>query len=117
MMRVLTGDKVDAVLRKGGPASRLSGKPARFQPGDRVRVRNLNPPTHTRAPRYLRLKRGVIERDHGIFVFPDTNALELGETPQHLYSVRFESREVWGEEGAAGNTILADLWDDYLEPA
>jgi hypothetical protein len=40
-------------------------------------------------------------KDHGVFVFPDTNAHFLGEKPQHLYSVRFAMRELWGDRGFA----------------
>jgi len=34
--------------------------------------------SHTRLPRYARGKFGIIERDHGVFVFPDSNAQGLG---------------------------------------
>ena len=34
------------------------------------------------------------------FVFPDTNAHLRGEKPQHLYSVRFAARELWGEQAS-----------------
>src|ERR1700752_1853830 len=34
--------------------------------------------THTRLPRYVRGKRGMVDRRHGVFVFPDTNARMLG---------------------------------------
>jgi nitrile hydratase len=77
----------------------------------------MNPPTNTRLPRYARGKTGVVQRDHGIFVFPDTNALFQGEKPQHLYSVRFAARELWGEQAKPKDTVYIDMWDDYLEPA
>jgi nitrile hydratase len=83
----------------------------------RVRARNINPPTHTRLPRYARGKLGVVEWDRGIFVFPDSNAQGLGEKPQHLYSVRFAARELWGDQGKAKDSVYLDMWDDYLEPA
>jgi nitrile hydratase len=88
-----------------------------FKVGQRVRARNINPTGHTRLPRYSRGKLGTIERDHGVFVFPDTNAQFLGEKPQHVYSVRFAARELWGEQAAPRDTVNLDLWDDYLEPA
>jgi nitrile hydratase len=49
-------------------------------------------------PRYVRGKSGAVERDHGVFVFPDTNAIGQGEKPQHVYSVRFMGRELWGDQ-------------------
>jgi nitrile hydratase subunit beta len=90
---------------------------ARFRAGDRVRARNMHPVGHTRLPRYARGKLGTINADHGVFVFPDTNAHFLGENPQHLYSVRFAARELWGEQASARDSVFIDMWDDYLEPA
>jgi nitrile hydratase subunit beta len=89
----------------------------RFQTGQQVRARNINPVTHTRLPRYARGRSGTINRDYGVFAFPDTNVLGLGEKPQHVYSVRFPARELWGEQAAPQDTVYIDMWDDYLEPA
>lgn len=87
----------------------------RFKPGDRVRMRNLNPPSHTRLPRYIKGKVGVIERDHGVFVYPDTHAAGQGEKPQHVYVVRFSAAELWGPQGGANDELLIDVWDDYMD--
>ena len=87
----------------------------RFKPGDRVRMRNLNPPSHTRLPRYIKGKVGVIERDHGVFVYPDTHAAGQGEKPQHVYVVRFSATELWGPQGGANDELLIDVWDDYMD--
>jgi nitrile hydratase len=87
-----------------------------FRVGQRVRARNINPLGHTRLPRYARGKLGTIDRDHGVYVFPDTNAQFLGDKPQHVYSVRFAARELWGEQAAPRDSVYIDLWDDYLEP-
>ena len=77
----------------------------------------MNPVGHTRLPRYVRARTGTIERDHGVFLFPDTNAHFLGEKPQHVYSVRFSARELWGNEARLQDSVHLDLFDDYLEPA
>ncbi len=90
---------------------------ARFKVGDRVRARKINPTGHTRLPRYARGREGVIYRHHGIFIFPDTNAHFQGEQPQHLYSVRFWARELWGESASPRDSVYLDLWDSYLEHA
>ena len=89
----------------------------RFAVGQHVRARNINPAGHTRLPRYARAKSGVVDRDHGVFVFPDTAAHFLGEKPQHVYSVRFSARELWGEQAKPQDAVYLDMWDDYLEPA
>jgi nitrile hydratase beta subunit len=104
-------------LRGGSPVSRADGRASRFADGDIVRARNMHPAGHTRLPRYARGKTGRIVRDHGIFVFPDTNAHGLGENPQHVYSVRFGARELWGESASPRDVVYIDLWDEYLEPA
>ena len=113
----LTVDKAVALVAKGVPASRNVNVAARFKAGQRVRARNIHPVGHTRLPRYARGKFGTIDRDHGVFVFPDTNAHFLGEKPQHVYSVRFAARELWGDQAAPQDSVYVDMWDDYLEPA
>jgi nitrile hydratase len=121
-MSVLEAESVEAAMLKGGPCNVDEDVTARFSAGDRVVVRNLNPAGHTRAPRYIRGKRGEIARDHGVFIFPDSNAMGQGKAPRHLYSVRFEAAEVWGAEADESQTlareaVYLDLWDSYLEPA
>ncbi len=112
----LTPDAVMPLLTRGTVASRNVQVNPSFKVRQRVRARNINPVGHTRLPRYARGKLGIIERDHGVFVFPDTNSIFLGEKPQHVYSVRFSARELWGDKVAAQDSVYVDLWDDYLEP-
>jgi len=91
--------------------------PAHYlQAGDAVVTRNVHPHGHTRLPRYVRGKRGVIHRLHGIHVYPDTNAHGQGEQPQPLYSVRFEGRELWGESAEPNEQVHVDCWESYLLP-
>ncbi len=116
-LRVLEAADVGKVLLKGGPARLPDKVPPRFTAGDRVVARNINPVGHTRLPRYARGRRGVIDRDHGVFIFPDTNAMGQGPKPQHLYSVRFSGRELWGPQGSERDAVYVDLWDDHLDPA
>jgi nitrile hydratase len=91
--------------------------PPRFKAGDRIVARNIHPLGHTRLPRYARGKRGVVDRDHGVFIFPDTNAMTRDKKPQHLYSVRFAARELWGPAASERDAVYADLWDDHLDSA
>jgi nitrile hydratase len=88
----------------------------RFATGDTVRARNVHPTGHTRLPRYVRGRSGVIECDHGAHVFPDSNARFQGENPQTLYTVRFAARELWGEVANPMDAVNLDLWEDYLDP-
>lgn len=113
----LPADNVPTFIASGSPASRKPIRPPRFRRGQRVRARNLNPTGHTRLPRYVRGKTGIVDRVHGVFVFPDTNAHFLGESPQHVYSIRFEARELWGEATTPRDSVYVDLWEDYLDAA
>jgi nitrile hydratase beta subunit len=102
-------------LSRGIPLSRDPKVRPLFKAGQRVRARTINPAGHTRLPRYARGKTGTIIRDHGVYSFPDTNAHSLGEKRQHVYSVRFASRELWGESASPHDFVHLDMWDDYLE--
>ena len=90
---------------------------AKFKAGDRVRARNIHPATHTRLPRYVRGHLGVIERDHGCQVFPDSAATESGENPQWLYTVVFDGAELWGPDADPTVKISIDAFEPYLEAA
>ena len=114
-MPLLTADVVGKVLSKGSSARREVDRPPGFEVGEMVRVRNINPTDHTRVPRYTRGRSGTIDRVHGAFVFPDSNAAGEGENPQYCYSVRFTARELWGPGAAPGDAVYVDLWDAYLE--
>jgi nitrile hydratase len=108
---------VRMIIDQGGPTSREVSHAPRYKVGDKVVTRIMSPSGHTRLPRYVRGKEGVVEIVHGAFVFPDTNAHLQGEKPQHVYAVRFEAGEVWGEAQKDNGAIYVDLWEDYLEPA
>ena len=109
-----TGD-VERILVRG-KFGRAAPAPARFKTGDRVRAKNIHPATHTRLPRYVRGHVGVIERDHGCHVFPDSAATEAGENPQWLYTVVFDGRELWGADADPTVKISIDAFEPYLEP-
>jgi nitrile hydratase len=106
-----------AAFGRGIPSSHDPTVPPRFEVGQCVRARNVNPTGHTRLPRYARGRAGAIERDHGVYTFPDTNAHYQGEHRQHVYSVRFSARALWGEQASPRDSVYLDMWDDYLERA
>jgi nitrile hydratase beta subunit len=112
----LTPEKIPATIPNRIHAQRDVPVSPRFKVGQQVRARNINPVGHTRLPRYARGTLGTIHNDHGVFTFPDTNAHFLGEKPQHVYSVCFAARELWGAQAAEKDSVYVDMWDDYLEP-
>jgi nitrile hydratase len=115
--RTLTPEGVAGMLHRGGPTEREATRPAYFAPGERVRTRTIHPPTHTRLPQYVRGHVGVVERVLGCHVYPDSNARGAGENPQWLYTVTFDGRELWGDEGDPDLTVSVDAWEPYLERA
>ena len=87
----------------------------RFGPGDTIRTIRHGHAGHTRLPRYARGKPGRVAAAHGTFLVADCNAVG-DRTREHLYTVVFEARDLWGAEASPGDTVTLDLWDRYLEP-
>ena len=99
-----------ACLTDPGPSSYEH----RFAVGDVVRVREWHPLGHTRAPRYVQGKHGVVVRLDGVFSVPDVAYHCDGTRDEPTYSVRFESTVLWGEPG---DPVHVDVWESYLETA
>jgi nitrile hydratase subunit beta len=114
--RKLTKDTIEAAFARGS-YSRPTTSEALFKPGDSVRAKNINPPTHTRLPRYARSRIGVVEAVRGYQVFPDSVVTGGGENPQWLYTVVFEGRELWGETADPTLKVSVEAFEPYLEPA
>lgn len=112
----LAAISVTETMTRPGSYLREAGNPV-FAVGDAVRTRNLNPPGHTRLPRYARGHLGVIVARRGAHVFPDANAHGGGEDPHPLYTVRFTAQELWGEAASPRDSVCLDLWEPYLERA
>jgi nitrile hydratase subunit beta len=113
---VLAASDVDKVLARGC-FGRPASAAAKFQIGDRVRAKNMHPPLHTRLPRYVRGHVGVIERQNGCHVFPDSVVDSGTESPQWLYTVSFDNRELWGPDADPTVRVSIDAFEPYLEPA
>src|SRR5216683_1438901 len=109
-------DDVERIMVRG-KFGRPAPAAAKFKAGDHVRAKNIHPATHTRLPRYARGHVGVIERDHGCQVFPDSAATESGENPQWLYTVVFDGAELWGPDADPTVKISIDAFEPYLEAA
>ncbi len=114
--RILTEAEAPKILSRGS-FERPAPGPARFKAGDRVRTRNINPPSHTRLPRYARGHLGIIEAVRGCHVFPDAVTTGRGEDPHWLYTVVFDGRELWGDASDPAVRVSIEAWEPYLEPA
>lgn len=115
-MPALTKELVPILVATGAPARMAEPAPPRFRVGEAVIARNVHPLGHSRIPRYIKGRRGVVDRDHGVFFFPDAAAGGQGHVPQHCYSVRFMARELWGEQASPLDSIQIDLFDEYMDP-
>ncbi len=86
----------------------------RFSAGDLVRTSLVDPPHHTRLPRYARGAVGTVVEPQGSHPLPDDRARCLPSIPEPVYAVRFGARELFG---AGDHTVTVDLWESYLRPA
>lgn len=122
--RALRRETVAKTLGRGSSARLDADAAAKFAVGDRVTAININPTTHTRLPRYLRGRRGTVDRIHGGFIFPDEHATTGKKRSEILYNVRFTAADVWGSVDSDADTttpqrrtqhaIYVDLFEPYL---
>ncbi|HKT16566.1 MAG TPA: nitrile hydratase subunit beta [Stellaceae bacterium] len=114
--RMLKASDVAKAMTRGSYA-RPAKAAARFQPGAKVRAKNINPVSHTRLPRYARGHVGTVEAVRGCHVFPDAVVAGEGENPQWLYTVVFSGSELWGEAADPALKVSIEAFEPYLEPA
>ena len=108
-------DENKPVFERGGPGSlREIDDPPSFSPGDRVRAKDIRTDGHSRLPAYIRGRSGTVHALRPSALLPDTNAHFAGENAQHVYTVEFESTELWGPDAEAAK-LRIDLFESYLE--
>jgi nitrile hydratase subunit beta len=90
---------------------------ARFAPGDAVVVRDIHPRGHTRVPRYVRGKHGVVIRVAPRFPLPDLAGHAMRAPRQHTYQVEFRAGDLWVDAEASADSVIVELWESYLEMA
>jgi nitrile hydratase subunit beta len=86
----------------------------RFRVGDMVRASRVDPPHHTRLPRYARGAVGTVTDLLGRYPLPDLRARRLAAEPEPVYAVVFAAAELFGE---GEHTVTIDLWQSYLQSA
>src|SRR5262249_51856350 len=82
-----------------------------------VVVRDIHPAGHTRVPRYVRGKRGIVVHVAPPFSFPDAAAHGRTHRTEHTYHVELSASGIWADAASGADTVVVDLWDCYLEPA
>lgn len=88
----------------------------RFQPGDRVRVRDHYVPGHVRMPGYIRGKTGVVVSESPAYPFPDAHAHAIAAAEEPTYDVRFRAEDLW-PNSADSALVHVGLFQSYLERA
>jgi nitrile hydratase len=83
---------------------------AKFSIGTRVGVQELAEAEYKRPPVYAVGASGIVDEVRGPYERPAET------TESHLYSVRFESTEIWGEDAEHNASVYVDLWEECLEP-
>jgi nitrile hydratase len=102
-------------VRTAGSFGQPADGTAQYKVGDRVRLRDVEAPAHTRLPTYARGKVGVIEAVHGRNVLPDVRAVRGGDVWEHTYLIVFDARDVFGDRAEAGQELTLDVWESYIE--
>ncbi|WP_252444134.1 SH3-like domain-containing protein [Pseudonocardia humida] len=88
----------------------------RFAVGDRVRALPVDPPHHTRVPRYARGQVGEVVEVQGAWPLADDRARGFGSPRvEAVYTVRFPAGALWG--AAEEHWVQVELWESYLEGA
>lgn len=95
---------------------RVIETPQRFRVGQRVRARVMQAPGHTRLQSYTQGHAGVVAIVEPAQVLPDTHAHFIAENAQWVYTVSFDSKELFGP-AAERFTLNTDLYEDYMEDA
>jgi nitrile hydratase len=104
-------------LAAGGATGRTNALTReRFQPGDRVRVRDDFVPGHVRMPGYIRGKVGVVVSESPAYPFPDAHAHGVAAEDEPTYDVRFRSEDLWLNSADAA-LIHVGVFQSYLERA
>ncbi len=85
-----------------------------FAPGQRVRTARVDPPHHTRLPRYARGAVGTVVEYQGSYHLPDERARGRASEPEPVYTVSFAAHELFGE---GEHTVTVDVWQTHLRRA
>jgi nitrile hydratase len=104
-------------LASASAAGRSNAAPReRFQPGDRVRVRDDHVPGHVRMPGYIRGKTGLVVGVSPEYPFPDAHAHGVAAEDEPTYDVRFRSEDLW-PNSADPALVHVGVFESYLQRA
>ena len=111
-----TAEVIEQVRAACTDFSTAADTPPRFAVGGMVRTLTQGTAPHTRLPGYARGRTGTVIAHHGAHLLPDAGA-QGRHVGEHLYTVSFAARELWGADAHAADTVTLELWESYLVPA
>ena len=91
--------------------------------GAKVRLRNIAANTlvsggHTRLPTYAAGAHGAHPScTTAAMSYRTAAAHRLGDAAEPLYAVAFKASDLWPHPERAGDEVVLDLWQSYLEAA
>ena len=91
--------------------------PARFNVGDRVRVKDLPNLFYTRTQMYVRGVTGTIAARTYQDLIPEDEAWNRDDAQrEQFYIVRFRQKELWEDYPFDNDTLQTEFPDHWLEP-
>ena len=91
--------------------------PARFNVGDRVRVKDLPNLFYTRTQMYVRGVSGVIAARTYEDLIPEDEAWNRDDAKrEQFYIVRFQQKDLWEDYPFDNDTLQTEFPDRWLEP-
>ena len=91
--------------------------PARFNIGDRVRVKDLPNLFYTRTQMYVRGVNGTIAARTYEDLIPEDEAWNRDDAqPEQFYIVRFRQKDLWEEYPFDNDTLQTEFPDHWLDP-
>jgi len=91
--------------------------PARFNVGDRVRVRDLPNLFYTRTQMYVRGVCGTIAARTYVDLIPEDEAWNRDDAQrEQFYIVRFRQGDLWEDYPFDNDTLQTEFPDRWLEP-
>jgi thiocyanate hydrolase subunit beta len=92
--------------------------PARFNVGDRVRVKDMPNIFYTRTQMFVRGVVGMISARTYEDLIPEDEAWNRDNAQrEQFYIVRFRQKDLWEEYPFENDTLQTELPDRWLEPA
>jgi hypothetical protein len=105
-------------VRKNKPAGKTqntAGK-ARFNVGDRVRVKDLPNLFYSRTQMYVRGVAGTVAACTYQDVIPEDEAFNRDGRLEQYYIVRFRQKDLWPEYPFDNDTVQTESPERWLEP-